>query len=180
MGVQARGGLGSPGTLTSDPNAPSHCRLSPQDHQGRPLLCHHDQHLRVRQKLLPEAQQRTASGLLKGARGQGPHLFPGWGVVQKETEPSALSSALRGGASFPFRLNCEPQGYGAAPQGLPRPPQNSFLPAVSHSQAPRIITFPPPPPSLRPNLTVPPFPPFPCVFAVAGSAPGSHKTPGLV
>ncbi|XP_016057578.1 PREDICTED: solute carrier family 25 member 39 isoform X3 [Miniopterus natalensis] len=45
------------------------CRLPPTDHQGCPLLCHHDQHLRVGQKLLSEAQPGTASGPVREARG---------------------------------------------------------------------------------------------------------------
>lgn len=102
------------------------------------------------------------------------------GVGQEETEPSALSSWE--GTHF-SSLNSEPQGLGAALLGLLRPPSDSFLPAGPHSQAPRIITFPPHPPSSRPNLLTPYPPthpcPFLCVFVVPWPAPRSHKTLGL-
>nr|KAF6309289.1 solute carrier family 25 member 39 [Pipistrellus kuhlii] len=45
------------------------CRLPAEDHQGRPLLCHHDQHIRVGQKLLSEAQPGTVSEPVRGASG---------------------------------------------------------------------------------------------------------------
>ena len=66
------GGVGPSGSPPLTPALPSRCRLPPEDHQGRPVLCHHDQHLRAGQKLLSEAQPGAASGPVRGARVWGP------------------------------------------------------------------------------------------------------------
>lgn len=143
--------------LTSDP-ASLPCRLPSQDHQGRPILCHHDQHLRVWQKLLPEAQPGPASPPLRTvqeAASQVPFLSSRGGVGQGLLSCPSIPSP---------RIGC--------PSGPPRP-----LSVTAPLLSPKII------PSSHPKFKTKstPLPFLPLCLLVLGCLlkPGSPPRPSL-